>query len=82
MSSLSDDDADLAEYIGVAKTAVDHMHDRIRELSDKQGLIIDEADLEFILGLMVLLAMEEPVGANNIPRVNRIYMQALRNTYA
>jgi hypothetical protein len=61
--------------------ASNKMRIQITELSDKQGLILDEADLELILGLASLMELDEELPAMYAPRVELIYKKALEISY-
>jgi len=58
------------------------MREQVKELAGNQSLILNEDDLEFILGLEMLMDMEEPVDSAFADRVNQIYAKAARNADA
>lgn len=61
--------------------AVNTMRIQILELSDKQGLILDESDLELVLGLASLIELDEELPAVYATRVDKIYKKALEVSY-
>ena len=52
---------------------IERMKIQILELVDRQAMILSEADREYILGLHMLLEMEENIDAQHAPRVAEIY---------
>jgi hypothetical protein len=55
------------------------MLEAVREMSANQLVIISDNDREFILGIDMLLEMEERIPASYIPRVEKIYAEFQRN---
>lgn len=55
---------------------------RILDLGDRQALILNDNDREFILGLVMLIEMDEPIDAQYIQRVNSIYAEVQGNETA
>lgn len=62
-------------------SAIQKMQLQVMELSDKQGLILDESDLELILGLASLIEMGEELPAMYATRVDSIFKKALAASY-
>jgi hypothetical protein len=52
---------------------------KVQELSEKESLIVSEDDREFILGLQMLVDMEEPIDIQYVDRVTEIYNTTLQN---
>jgi hypothetical protein len=57
------------------------MRTRILDLANKTALILDEGDREFILGLQMLVEMEETPDASCVARVEEIYKRAAQNSF-
>ena len=53
----------------------DQMCRAVAEMSDNQLVIVSDSDREFILGLQMLIEMEERIPASYIPRVEKIYSE-------
>lgn len=57
------------------------MPTRVRELTKHSSLILDEADREYILGLNMLMEMQEPIDPTCAEKVARIYVQTMQNAF-
>ncbi|MFQ5339915.1 MAG: hypothetical protein ACE5F6_00055 [Anaerolineae bacterium] len=57
------------------------MRIRILELSYNDSLIFDENDREYIMGLKMLMEMEEPLDISCAGRVNTIYQAVRQNAF-
>jgi hypothetical protein len=58
------------------------MQIRIKELAHHESLILDEGDREFILGLNMLMEMQEPIDPRYAERVAQIYQKVEQNAFA
>jgi len=59
---------------------VARMQIQILELVDRQAVILSESDQEFIMGLAMLMEMEERLDVQYAPRVAAIYQQVVTQT--
>jgi hypothetical protein len=57
------------------------MKARIKELAAHSALIIDEGDREYVLGLQMLMEMQEPIDPTCADKVARIYAQTMQNAF-
>lgn len=57
------------------------MRIRIVELANNDSMILDENDREYILGLKMLMDMEEPLDISCAARVDKIYRAAVQNAF-
>ena len=60
-------------------SVVSRMRDQVRELATAEMMILNEDDREFVLGLQMLMDMEEPIDVHYADRVEKIYNTVLRS---
>lgn len=60
---------------------IGEMQARVMELSENSALILSDDDREFILGLKILIEMEERLDEHFAPRVAKIYQQTSQNAF-
>lgn len=56
---------------------LEHLRNRVAELAESHKVITSEADREFILGLQMLIDMDEKLDIAAAPRVEGIYQRTL-----
>jgi hypothetical protein len=54
---------------------------RIHELSENQMLIVNEGDREFVMGLALLMDMDEGIDVQHAPRVAKIYSEVMSYSF-
>jgi hypothetical protein len=54
---------------------------RIHELAENQLLILSESDREFVMGLALLLEMDEGIDIQHAQRVGKIYDEVLSYSF-
>lgn len=59
----------------------EEMQAKVREMAENSMLIISDVDREFVLGIELLLGMNENVPASYGERVARIYQDYQQNQY-